>query len=367
MINKGIHRKYIITKLVLYLLSLSWLLFIQEAYDIPYFIVITAFIPIITSILALIIHTKEEMIYRRFFLVASLLEFIGITLMVIYTGSARSPLSVIYLVIFSGIGILWPTIQGLQYVVAAMFTYTIVVISTTSLVFKDDLIAVLILQIPTILMVYLLLYSISFAYSVEKSRREGLEYQLSEFKRSKARLKKAATEAEEKAHRDAMTGLYNHGYFQSELRTQLGYSYRYSTPTALLMCDIDKFKLLNDTYGHQFGDRVLTRIARIIVDSVRSHEDVVARYGGEEIAVILPQCTKEQAQSIAERIRRRVEMEKFYHDESQKAVSVTISIGVTESLGGESAESVIQRADEALYEAKNNGRNQIVVRGLISL
>lgn len=148
---------------------------------------------------------------------------------------------------------------------------------------------------------------------------------------------------------DGLTGLYNHRYFQERLSDEIERSKRNGGKLSLLMLDVDKFKNYNDAFGHLQGDKLLKKIALLIHQNVRSF-DITARYGGEEFAVILLDCAIEEASVIAERIRKAIEIN-----------NITISIGLTEFYSFYEKETMINFADKALYQAKKNGRNMVVV------
>ena len=160
---------------------------------------------------------------------------------------------------------------------------------------------------------------------------------------------------------DSLTGLYNRKHLMETLDKEVTRSERYSHPFSLLVIDIDHFKKYNDTYGHLAGDEVLRRLASVFKETIRS-SDYAARYGGEEFIIILPEISPEQGAEAAERIRCKVAEQRFEGD--GEAIAVTISVGVASyPENGEDAETVIRNADEALYEAKKLGRNQVVLAG----
>jgi diguanylate cyclase (GGDEF)-like protein/PAS domain S-box-containing protein len=156
---------------------------------------------------------------------------------------------------------------------------------------------------------------------------------------------------------DALTGLYNRGSFDEKLKEEINRSQRYDRNISLLLIDIDFFKKVNDTYGHQAGDEVLKSIAGMISDSVRN-SDYVARYGGEEFVVILPETALEEAIELAERIRMIIEEKEFKVSEKD-TIHLTISIGIGSGSEGITAEHLIKAADTAVYDAKEHGRNQV--------
>jgi len=160
---------------------------------------------------------------------------------------------------------------------------------------------------------------------------------------------------------DGLTGIYNHRYFQKRLREHISLCQRRkrSLTFGLLILDIDNFKSFNDRYGHQFGDTVLKTIVRKLQNNLRE-EDLIARYGGEEFVVLIPEATEKVIQLISEKIREVVEKTQVSYPQTNKAVSVTVSIGATLWHSTDTPTSLISRADHALYKAKGTGRNQSV-------
>ncbi|MFA7238941.1 MAG: sensor domain-containing diguanylate cyclase [Sulfuricellaceae bacterium] len=165
---------------------------------------------------------------------------------------------------------------------------------------------------------------------------------------------------------DPLTGINNRRYFEHRCLEEVAYACRHELPLACLFLDADKFKRINDLFGHQAGDAVLKRIAALIKSQLRA-SDIPARYGGEEFVVLLPQTTLSNACDVAERIRCAIEAQPF-QTLPGASIPITISIGIsmlattqTEKEVGILAEKLIAGADEALYRAKKNGRNQVVV------
>lgn len=157
---------------------------------------------------------------------------------------------------------------------------------------------------------------------------------------------------------DGLTELFNHRYFQEQIRRQLEHCKRYNTSFSLIIIDIDFFKKFNDNFGHQSGDAVLRQVAQTLKRNVRA-TDIVCRYGGEEMSIILPNTAEEEAYSTAQKICERVAQHKFKLTNGTET-NVTISLGVsTFPKDGDTAESMISTADKRLYDAKNNGRNQV--------
>lgn len=161
------------------------------------------------------------------------------------------------------------------------------------------------------------------------------------------------------AFTDHLTGLKTRGYFEQQLELEIKRTERKGESFSLLMLDIDRFKPLNDTYGHHVGDRVLRQVARVLGKDMRE-VDTVARYGGEEFVIILPETTEEEAYSVAQRIRGAVEGERFTIDTARRE-PITISIGL--AVFGKDAKAgkeLVRHADAALYVAKGQGRNKVV-------
>lgn len=164
----------------------------------------------------------------------------------------------------------------------------------------------------------------------------------------------------QKTQRDPLTGLFNRAYLDAFLEEQFQECRSARRPLSLLFCDIDSFKQINDTYGHQLGDHILVSVARIMEQQVSS-PDVVARYGGEEFVAVLPGKSMEEVAAISHRIREAVAEARHGDDEQQ--LEVTVSIGHA-SQGTDSdfetLEALVAAADQCLYQAKNTGRNRVV-------
>ena len=158
---------------------------------------------------------------------------------------------------------------------------------------------------------------------------------------------------------DGLTGLFNHRHVHELLRDEWERSLRSGEPVGVAMLDLDRFKSINDTYGHPTGDVVLYETARIISETAREI-DMVGRYGGEEFIAILPNTDEEAAAHFAERVRERVEAH-LYRDEDNE-IRMTVSCGVASAPleGTDSPEALLKMADEALYSAKTSGRNRVI-------
>lgn len=163
---------------------------------------------------------------------------------------------------------------------------------------------------------------------------------------------------EEMATTDSLTNLANRRSFRSSLEDEFNRSLRYGDPMSILMADLDRFKKINDNYGHPRGDAVLKETARIMLDVMRK-VDIVARYGGEEFVVIMPHTDLDGAIKAAERVRSAVEDKHF--EGLPEAGELTVSLGVTTLVEGieMDPDGMIKMADEALYKAKVNGRNRV--------
>lgn len=162
------------------------------------------------------------------------------------------------------------------------------------------------------------------------------------------------------ALRDSLTGAYCVSFFQERLAEEFAYAERHRRELSLLMLDVDRFKKVNDTFGHLAGDAVLTNIANCVSKTVR-REDVFARYGGEEFVVLSRGIGVDGAMMLAERIRQTIEGHRFIHE--GKPVPVTVSLGVLSypTFPVKNARDMIARADRALFRAKEQGRNQVVL------
>jgi diguanylate cyclase (GGDEF)-like protein len=171
---------------------------------------------------------------------------------------------------------------------------------------------------------------------------------------------KFATNFEKTAVTDGLMGVYNHKFFKQRLEQEVAKSARYGQQTTLVMLDIDFFKRVNDTYGHATGDLVLKQLARWVSDSSRT-TDVVARYGGEEIGIILTHTGLAGAQEFAERLRLKVSQQVVKDPEEDAEFRVTVSIGVAQWEKGVNMLDLIKRADAALYHSKHTGRNRVTI------
>lgn len=171
---------------------------------------------------------------------------------------------------------------------------------------------------------------------------------ITEFEMQKKKLEKMA-------HTDMLTGIYNRHKFSTILETELHKFKRYHTFFSIVMFDIDHFKKVNDTYGHLIGDEVLVQLAQIIRANIR-HSDLFARWGGEEFVVLAYESKRDDAQRLAEKLRKVVENDTFASE-----LKITCSFGIAEALESDDDNSLMKRADDALYAAKRGGRNRVEV------
>ncbi|MDA3899808.1 MAG: diguanylate cyclase [Spirochaetes bacterium] len=162
------------------------------------------------------------------------------------------------------------------------------------------------------------------------------------------------------ATQDRMTRLYVHHFFQDKLVEEMKRSDRSGEPLSLFITDIDHFKKFNDVYGHQQGDIVLKEVARLMKDSMRA-TDCAARYGGEEFAVILPGASLDMASDVANRLRKEIEKYEFSGQTEPLHVAISVGVAQYDPKRDLHKEDLIERADKALYKAKESGRNRVAV------
>ena len=172
-------------------------------------------------------------------------------------------------------------------------------------------------------------------------------------------LKLANDSLRELAYRDSLTGLFNVRYFRETMASELERAARYKHPLSLVFIDIDFFKKVNDTFGHQAGDHVLHEVANTFLKLLRNR-DIVARYGGEEFAIILPETVGSSAKVLAQRVRRGIEQLEIHYEADY--IPITISCGIAScdfKKTNMTLEDFIKQSDQALYRAKENGRNRV--------
>lgn len=187
----------------------------------------------------------------------------------------------------------------------------------------------------------------------------ALKTQLDQSQTEIQKLRVEVARARDASLIDGLTGLANRSGFEHKLETCLSDEQSAAHSPCLLMCDIDHFKQINDSYGHLFGDKVIRAVASVIKENVKGR-DTAARFGGEEFIILLPDTSLQGAHALAEQIRHAIErgrIKRGNHDET--VARVTLSIGVARYQPGESNTSFIERADQALYAAKQGGRNRV--------
>lgn len=158
------------------------------------------------------------------------------------------------------------------------------------------------------------------------------------------------------AQKDPLTGINNRAALDAALAREVELARRHRTPLSLIIMDIDKFKSINDTYGHATGDDIIKAFSQVVSGVIR-RTDMFFRYGGEEFVILMSNTGRDGAQLLAERIRR--EIERMELSPPNTALAVTVSLGVASRRGNEGGQSLLQRADSALYEAKAQGRNRV--------
>ena len=197
------------------------------------------------------------------------------------------------------------------------------------------------------------------SHRIDSRRHDELGELAAAFNTMASALEKTQTELTELATLDGLTGLYNHRTFYVLLRGELARAQRFNRPVSLLLLDIDHFKSVNDTYGHQAGDAVLKELGALLGREAREI-DRICRYGGEEIAIILPETDNDAAAGLAERLRASVKAHTFLAGNGA-SLHLTVSIGVASwPLHASNAQDLVAEADTAMYAAKQAGRNRVV-------
>ncbi len=196
--------------------------------------------------------------------------------------------------------------------------------------------------------------------AVEKIRLiEENKSLLEKLKRKNEELEFVNLTLKELTIRDGLTGLYNHRHFQETLAVEILRSKRHAKTFSLVFLDVDFFKQYNDTHGHLHGDAVLVALSKLLIAGLRK-SDVAVRYGGEEFVLLLPETSKENAFALAGTIREKIAAHPFPGRETQPQGKVTVSMGIAAfPEDGSDSSTLLHRADEALYQAKNGGRNKV--------
>lgn len=183
---------------------------------------------------------------------------------------------------------------------------------------------------------------------------------LAERSRMQRELRHKLRSALENAAHDALTGMFNRRYFERRLREECAHARRHARAFSVVLVDLDHFKLVNDTYGHDDGDRVLLHVAELLQESLRE-DDIACRYGGEEFVLLLRNTGRAEARVVANRLRQAVAARGISLGEKDEQRHVTFSAGVAsaDDTNGFDAQDVVSRADAALYRAKRAGRNRV--------
>jgi diguanylate cyclase len=185
---------------------------------------------------------------------------------------------------------------------------------------------------------------------------EEMKKRLNEVKREADEIRKRSEEMEVQAYRDALTGLYNRKAYDEKIEEILAHVQRYNIPASLIICDIDFFKKINDTFGHKVGDLALKKLAELLKDRLRKN-DFISRYGGEEFAIVLPHTDIKGAIIAGEGIRSYIDNSVFSYKDHK--IPITISVGISSFNKNDDVDTVFERADKALYFAKRSGRNKV--------
>lgn len=200
------------------------------------------------------------------------------------------------------------------------------------------------------------------ATSSMKSRTMELEVRLSETSREMSELRTTLADARMEALTDPLTGAANRKGFDQSLARARRQALVSQTPLSLVIGDIDHFKRINDTWGHQTGDHIIRFVAKTLMSSA-GPDNLVARYGGEEFAIVMPGSALDAAHQLAETVRTSIESKKLKRKSTNESLGViTVSFGVAELVGDEPHWQLVERADQALYESKNGGRNKVCSR-----
>lgn len=256
-----------------------------------------------------------------------------------------------------------PFVQFLRITVPYFSFCLLIIVVSMKYLARDPLIAgaVIITLLIITRQVFTLLENQRLLFTIKQSN-QSLAESKQHLEVQNIQLQKLNYLKEQEAQTDFLTGLYNRRYVDRKIKTLLEEAQTQRKPLSLLLADIDNFKQINDSWGHEVGDMVLQQVSLIIKNSVRSL-DIAGRFGGDEFIIILPDADLDTAKNIAERLRLQIAGKRFVIDD--KALVITISAGGTQwrkDIAGEDLKSMVLRADQALYEVKNTGRNQTNVK-----
>jgi len=200
------------------------------------------------------------------------------------------------------------------------------------------------------------------ATSSMQSRTQELEQRLSDTSREMSELRTTLEKTRIEALTDPLTGAANRKRFDQTLEQAREHALSSNTPLSLVIGDIDHFKRINDTWGHQTGDHIIRFVAKTMMDTA-GDANLVARYGGEEFAIVMPGSALPAAHQLAEMVRASIESKKLKRKSTNESLgTITVSFGVAELIGDEPHWKLVERADQALYESKNGGRNKVSSR-----
>jgi diguanylate cyclase (GGDEF)-like protein len=238
----------------------------------------------------------------------------------------------------------WTSVDGKREYVRRHFAdhsqWSLVIVMPTGTIFASRILGIIITLMVTIMA---LIYFVGREHGIRESVQMDKRLELQELARD---LRFQATT-------DPLTGLYNRLKFDEALASELSRAKRYGTPLTLILYDVDHFKRINDTYGHQVGDNTLVQLSQIVSKQVRN-TDLLARWGGEEFVILAPGSDGEMARQAANKLAAAIACTMF-----DEVGTITCSFGITEHAHGDSADTLIARADLALYRAKMNGRNRV--------
>lgn len=272
---------------------------------------------------------------------------------------SHSPLIFFYPVGFIVVITYGNVVQRLRFWFAAVFTGVLLLIYVVGVMGMPDFPARLLWPISSMVL-SVAVFTLSANYFLERDERR--RYLLTLRERGLVRdLSLAHTRLREASHIDALTGLHNRHHIQEHLTLLWERARRDGDPVSLLLVDIDHFKKFNDRYGNPAGDACLQKVARVLLDSQRRPGDTVARYGGEEFMAVLPRTDASFAVGAAERIRQAVEALQVRHESSTTALHLTVSVGVVSCEAGPhlTVEQLTAAAEQALQQAKQEGRNRV--------
>lgn len=193
----------------------------------------------------------------------------------------------------------------------------------------------------------------------QESIIKEMEKRIQELEENNLKLTKENVELKKLSTTDSLTGLHNRASFDDHMALQLSLSRRNGKPFSLIIIDLDKFKDVNDKYGHLEGDKVLKSTSKTLQNDSRGY-DVACRFGGEELILILPETSPDEALIVAEKFRRKFESMTYTSSKGEE-YKVTASFGVSSSTPEDTASELFKRADEAVYRSKDNGRNRVSI------